>query len=243
MSQIEEEVAFEFEDVMDSQVAEEASAAERVAEVAESDPDQVTTKEVETEVETEVEAEAEVETTTTEKNEWTLTAVMDERDKRQKAVELAEKLQEKLDAYENTPEDEVSVFEDETAWKAKQDEKVQQEVRNVGLNMSQAFAEEAFGEDTVAAATKWMQDEGVKSPYILKEFNEAKLPFHKLVKLHEAELTRQNPEAYKAELKAELLKELKETAPDKPIAKSLASKRSAGESSRFPDNDEDILGT
>ena len=241
MSQIEEEVAFEFEDVMDSQVAEEASAAERVAEVAESDPDQVTEEAEVEETETK-EVEPEVETTATDDDEWTYKQAMDERKKRQEWEKRAIAAEEKVATFE-APEDEVSVFEDEAAWKAKQDEKVQQEVRNVGLNMSQAFAEEAFGEDKVAAATKWMQDEGVKSPYILKEFNEAKLPFHKLVKLHEAELTRQNPEAYKAELKAELLKELKETAPDKPIAKSLASKRSAGESSRFPDNDEDILGT
>ena len=91
-----------------------------------------------------------------------------------------------------------------------------------------------------------MQEEGIKSPYILNEFNSAKLPFHKLVKLHEAEQERLNPEAYKEKLKAELLQELKqktstEAEPPKTITPSLASKRSAGEPSRFPDNPEDIL--
>ena len=100
-----------------------------------------------------------------------------------------------------------------------------------------------FGEEKVAAATKWMTDDGHKSPYIVEEFNNAKLPFHKLVKLHEAELTRQNPEAYVNDLVEKRLAELKEKAPEEPpIKTSLASKRSAGEPSVFPDNDEDILG-
>ncbi len=86
---------------------------------------------------------------------------------------------------------------------------MQTEVRNTSLNMSQAFAEEVFGEEKVAAATQWMQDEGVKSPYIVNEFNNAKLPFHKLVKLHEAEQERLHPETAREKMKAELLAEIK----------------------------------
>jgi hypothetical protein len=245
MSQTED--TFEFEEEMNSQVAGEAELAEKIAETKASDPDQVDvpTEAVEETPEVEVKAEEtpEVETTTAEKVEHgTLTGMMDEREKRQKAVALAEKLQEKLDAYEKKPEDDVSIFEDEAGWKAKQDEKLQQEVRNTSLNMSQAFANKEFGKDKVAEATKWMQDEGVKSPYVVNEFNSADLPFHKLVELYEADKVVRDPEAYKANLRAELLEEIKAETPEKPIIKSLASKRSAGEPSKHPDDPNDILG-
>ena len=237
MSQTEE--TFEFETEMNEQVA-----AEIPAEVVEAEPEvEAETPEVEAKTE---EAEKPEESTTDSKEEsWTFSQAMDEREKRQKAVAKVEELEAKLKTYEDKPEDDVSIFEDESAWKAKQDEKVQQETRNVALNMSQAFAEEVYGEEKVAEATKWMQDEGVKSPYIVNEFNAAKLPFHKLVKLHEAEQERLNPEAYKAKLKAEILKEIKSEVvaePEPSIKQSLASKRSAGEPSKFPDNPEDILG-
>jgi len=237
MSQTEE--TFEFETEMNEQVA-----AEVPAEVVEAEPETTETPEVEV-IETKDVVEPEESTTDSKEESWTFSQAMDEREKRQKWQKKAEELEEKLKATETT-EDDVSIFEDESAWKAKQDEKVQQETRNVALNMSQAFAEEVYGEEKVAEATKWMQDEGVKSPYIVNEFNAAKLPFHKLVKLHEAEQERLNPEAYKAKLKAEILKEIKSEVaaeePETPIKPSLASKRSAGEPSKFPDNPEDILG-
>jgi hypothetical protein len=242
MSQVEE--TFEFEEEMNSQVAGEAELAEKIAETKASDPDQVDVPEdvVEEPPKTDTEIEPEVETTTAEKVEHgTLTGMMDEREKRQKAVALAEKLQAKLDAYETKPEDDVSIFEDEGAWKAKQDEKLQQEVRNTSLNMSQAFANKEFGKDKVAEATQWMQDEGVKSPYVVNEFNSADLPFHKLVELYEADKVVRDPEAYKANLRAELLAEIKKETPEKPINQSLASKRSAGEPSKHPDDPQDIL--
>jgi hypothetical protein len=250
MSQTEE--TFEFEEEMNSQVAGEAELAEKIAETKASDPDQV---EVPTEepaddaeepVKTDTEIKPEVETTTAEKVEHgTLTGMMDEREKRQKAVAKVEELEAKLAAYETKPEDEVSIFEDEAGFKAQQDKKYQQDLRNTSLNMSQAFAEKEFGEDKVAEATKWMQDEGVKSPYIVNQFNDAKLPFHKLVELHEAEQERLNPEPARAKMKAEILKEIKaeiSEEPEKPIIKSLASKRSAGEPSKHPDDPNDILG-
>lgn len=241
MSQTEE--TFEFEAEMNQQVAGEVELAEKVAETKASDPDQVEVEEVEEPTKTDTEIEPEVETTTTEKDNWTLTAVMDEREKRQKAVARAEELEAKLAAYETTPDgEEVSIFEDEGAWKAKQDEKLQKEVRNTSLNMSQAFANKEYGKDKVAEATKWMQDEGVKSPYVVNEFNNAELPFHKLVELYEADQVVRDPEAYKATLKAELLAEIKKETPEPTITPSLASKRSAGEPAKLPDDPMDILG-
>jgi hypothetical protein len=241
MSQTEE--TFEFEEEMNSQVAGEAELAEKIAETKASDPDQVETEEPVDDAEEPVKTEPEVETTTAEKVEHgTLTGMMDEREKRQKAVAKVEELEAKLAAFEAKPEDEVSIFEDEAGYKAQQDKKFQQDLRNSSLNMSQAFAEKEFGEDKVAKATKWMQDEGVKSPFIVNQFNDAKLPFHKLVELHEAEQVRLDPTSYKEALKAELLAELKATTPEKTITPSLASKRSAGAPPKLPDDPMDILG-
>jgi hypothetical protein len=111
--------------------------------------------------------------------------------------------------------------------------------------MSQAFAEEVFGEEKVAQAIEWFKSEGVKSPYAIDQFNSAKLPFHAAVKLFEEEQVRVNPDAYKAKLKAEILEELKSEHGEspKPITPSLASKRSAGKVTEGSTEDfEDILG-
>ena len=193
----------------------------------------------------EVAKEPEGETTAPKKDEWTLTAVMDEREKRQAAVKKAEELEAKLKAFEAPPEEEVSIFTDEEAWKTQQENKVQQELRNTALNMSQAFAEEVFGSDKVAQAAEWMKNEGIKSPYAVNRFNGAKLPFHEAVKMFDEEQARLDPDAYKAKLKAEILEELKSEKPDDtpdPIPSSLASKRSASKATETSDDWDDILG-
>ena len=192
----------------------------------------------------EAEPEPEGKTTVPKENEWTLTAVMDEREKRQAAVKRAEELEAKLAQFEK-PEEEVSIFTDEEAWKTQQENKVQQELRNTALNMSQAFAEEVFGPDKVAQAAEWMKNEGIKSPYSVSRFNSAKLPFHEAVKMFDEEQARLDPDAYKAKLKAEIMEELKqlpgEDKPD-PIPSSLASKRSAGKATETSEDWDDILG-
>jgi hypothetical protein len=191
------------------------------------------------------EAEPEGKTTVPKENEWTLTAVMDEREKRQAAVKKAEELEARLAEFERKTEEEVSIFTDEEAWKAQQENKVQQELRNTALNMSQAFAEEVFGPDKVAQAAEWMKNEGIKSPYSVSRFNSAKLPFHEAVKMFDEEQARLDPDAYKAKLKAEIMEELKqvpeEDKPD-PIPSSLASKRSAGKATETSEDWDDILG-
>jgi len=196
---------------------------------------EVETEEVET---TEEKPEEPEQTTGSEKEPWTLSAVLDEREKRQKAQEEARILKEKLASYEK-PADEVSVFEDEQAFKTQQQQATQQALRNTELNMSQAFAEKEFGEEKVAAVTEWFKKDGVQSPAALKRFNEAKLPFHELVKMYDDDLIMRDPAAYKAELLAELRAELE--AEKKPSTPSLASSRSVGEKTISSDNFEDIL--
>jgi len=179
-------------------------------------------------------------TTDSEKESWTLSAVMDERDKRQKAVKEAEELRERLKAYEK-PEDDISVFEDEQKYKSQQEQKIQQALRNTELNMSQAFAETVYGEEKVSAAIEWFKNEGVQSPTALKRFNGAKLPFHELIKMHEDDAIYRDPEGYKARLRAEIEAELAAKPGKKSVTPSLASKRSVGDSKPSTDDFEDIL--
>ena len=222
----------EFDDLLDANPGEQEVEIVEEAVEAEAEPETEETVEAE---------ESEVETTATEKEPWTLSAVLDEREKRQAAVAEAKELREKLKAYEKPDEDGVSVFEDEKGFVENQKRETQEALRNNSLNMSEAFAETVFGEEKVAAAKQWMQSEGIKSPYALDQFNAAKLPYHTIVKLYDDDQVRRDPEAYKAKLREEVLAEL-EKKPAKSITPSLASKRSVGNSKTSSDDFEDILG-
>jgi hypothetical protein len=192
----------------------------------------------EPEQEPEATAEPEVETTATEKEPWTLSAVLDEREKRQKAVKEAEELRAELAKYKTEPD--VSIFEDEKGFVERQKRDTEVALRNTALNMSEAFAESVFGADKVSAAKQWMINEGIKSPYALEQFNSAKLPYHAAVKLYEDDMVRRDPEAFKAKLRDEIIAELKQEKP-RVSTPSLASKRSVGNSHKVSEGFEDLL--
>jgi len=220
-----------FEDLLD----EPKEEVEIVEEAAEAIPDTPEAEPVAPEV-----VEPKVETTATEEKPWTLSAVLDEREKRQAAVKRAEELEAKLKAYESKTEPDVSIFEDEKGFVDKLKRETDVALRNTALNMSEAFAKKEFGADKVAAAKAWMISEGIKSPYALEQFNAAELPYHAAVKLYEDDMARRDPEAYKAKLREEVLAELKKEKP-KPSTPSLASKRSVGDTHRGPEGFEDLL--
>ena len=227
----------DFQDIFDSEPEAEVEIVEEAAEPETEETPETETAEAE-ETEEVVAEESEDETTTSEKESWTLSAVLDEREKRQIAQKEAAELREKLAKYEaSKDEDDVSIFEDEKGFVAKQEQRTQEALRNNSLNMSEAFAEEVFGSEKVAAAKQWMQTEGIKSPYALDQFNSAKLPYHTIVKLFDDDQARRDPEAYKAQLREELLAELKEKKPSTP---SLASKRSVG-AKTDPEDFDDLL--
>lgn len=219
----------------------ETEVAEPV-EAQEAEPEKEPEKKVE-EPEKQVEKEEpDGETTAPEKQEWTLKAVLDEREKRQKWEQKAKELEEKL--KESEPKESVSVFDDEQKFVEQERQRVAQELRNTALNMSQAFAEESFGEDVVAEAAEWFKEHGVKSPYAVEQFNNAKLPYHTIVKLFKEEQERQNPDALRAKIKAEILAELKqsEKAPPEPDTPSLATSRASNSVKEAVEDLEDILG-
>ena len=215
--------------------------------VEETEVVEETTEEVEAETPEETEAETTAAEPETKEQSWTFSQAMDEREKRQEAVKRAEAAEAKLAELEGKTDD-ISVFDDETGSKEQERQRIQQEIRNNALNMSQAFAEEVYGEDKVLEAIEWMKAEGQKSPYVVDQFNTAKLPFHKAVKLYEAEQARLDPEAFEAKLEAKILKRLKAESekteePQEAITPSLASKRSTGKDSKTTTDDfEDILG-
>ena len=245
----------EYEELLDSseqveiveEAAEEAEVVTEEPETVEAEQAEAEQAEAETETKTEEPKaeESKEQTTGSDKESWTLAAVLDEREKRQKAVAENEELRKKLAEFEK-PEDDVSFFDDEAGAKAQLEQKTQSQIRNVALNLSQAFAEETFGAEKVSAATKWMETEGIKSPYVVNQFNEAKLPFHVAVKLWEEDQERQNPVLSREKLKAEILAELeqkpKEEETHEASTPSLASKRSSGTSSDVSEDYEDILG-
>ena len=240
----------------------EISLEDAYEEVAETEvvTEETETEETEASAETETEKKSEDSTTESkqetevekpEKETWTFSQAMDEREKRQDAVKRAETAEAKLAELEGGT-DKISVFDDEEKWNAQQEQTRQIDKRDTELNMSQAYAEEVFGEDKVKQATEWMKTEGVKSPYVVNQFNGAKLPYHKLVRMFDDEQSRLDPDAAKAKMKAEIIAELKaetEESSEKTeekreaITPSLASKRSTGKDSAATTEDmEDMLG-
>ena len=227
---------------------EQVAATEETTEVVETEETDTAEEPVKTETVEDSTTESktdEPEQKETEKKEWTFSQAMDEREKRQKWEERALAAEAKLEK----PADDISVFDDETGSKDQERHRTDEAIRNNSLNMSQAFAEEVFGEEKVTEALEWMKAEGVKSAYVVNEFNNAKLPFHKMVKMHEDEQARQNPEATRAAMRAEILEEIasenkaeSEKAEKKTSIKpSLASERSTGAENTATESFSDML--
>ena len=219
----------------------EEQVAEPEVETVEVETDETETVEAEPEKEPE---KTEEPTTDSKKEEWTLTAVMDEREKRQKAVKENEALKQKLAVLEK-PQEDVSVFEDEKGYTEQQEQKVDLKVNEAVLAMSRGYAVREFGEEKVAMAEKWYAEEGMKSPHAIDRVHKSDLKFHEAVNLYEEEQARLDPDSFKAKMKAELLAEIeaeqsgKSEEPQKPITQSLASKRSAGKATEAPEEFED----
>ena len=235
-----------FDDILDTTDESEVAEPEVVVETAETET--VETKEETTEVEETKEVETkevtEESTTGSKEKSWTFSQAMDEREKRQKLGTENETLKKQL-ADLQPKEDKISVFSDEEGYEAQQAQERRQELWNTSLNMSEAFAEEAFGAEKVSKAKAWMETEGVKSPYVVNKFQSAKLPYHAAVKLYKAEQERLNPDAYRATLKAEILAEINGETKDEPeetITSSLATSRSSGDDKEIVPDFGDLLG-
>ena len=225
MSQI-ESLDDGFLDAEPAEVEEPETVTETI-EVAAEEPEVV-----EEPPKTEPEIEPEGETTAPEKDEWTLTAVMDEREKRQAAVKERDEWKVKFEATQTKPDD-VSVFEDEKGYTEQQAQSVDQKVAESELRISRAYAVREYGEEKVAASEKWYADEGMKSPHAIDRIHKSGLKFHEAVILMDEEQARLDPDAYEAKIEAKIRAKIEaeqsESSEDTPksITPSLASLRSA----------------
>ncbi len=200
-------------------------------------------------VKTETEEKPEESTTDSKKESWTFSQAMDEREKRQKWETRAEKAEARLAELE-TKKDDVSIFDNEEAWKAEQDQKIGVAVEQAKMDMSRAYAVKEFGEEKVAAAEAWTETEGIKSPFVLDNINRSDLKYHKAIELMEDDSNRHDPEKFAASIESKVMEKLEAdgwTRPDskskesEPITPSLASKRSAGGEKPVDEDFEDIL--
>lgn len=234
---------------LDTQVAETAAEPVVETETVETTETAEVTETVETKPEeTTDEVKAEESTTDSDadsakKEPWTLTAVMDERQKRQAIQEERDQLLEKLEALQPKEED-VSVFDDESKFKENIDKGVDEKVYNVALGLAKAYAERELTPEVVAEAEQWWNDEGIKSPYVVEQVQKSQLKFHTMVDMMNEDKVRRDPASFKEKLKAEALAELKaELKAESDIAPSLASSRSADAAETTVDEDfEDMLG-
>ena len=228
----------DFQDIFEDQPEAEVEIVEEAAEPEDETPVEQETSEDETETETT--AKAEDETTASKKNDWTLSAVLDEREKRQKAVAEAEELRARLAKYETKDTDnDISVFEDEKGFVTDIKQQIAQAERNALFNFSESTVKREAGEEKVNAAKQWYGEEGVQSPYVYNKINSSQDPYRTLMELFEADMIIRDPEAYKARLREEALSGIEKKTP-KPSTPSLASKRSAGDKSD-PEDFDDLL--
>ena len=175
----------------------EEQVAEPEVETVEVETEETETVEAEPE---KAEAEPEEPTTDSKKDDWTLTAVMDEREKRQAAVKENEALKQKLAEFEK-PKDDISMFEDEKGYTEQQEQKVDLKVNEAVLAMSRGYAVREFGEEKVAQAEKWYAEEGMKSPHAIDRVHKSDLKFHEAVNLFDEEQARLDPDSFKARMK------------------------------------------
>lgn len=210
------------------EIVEEAAEAE-AEETPETEPQAEETEEV-------VAEESEVETTATEKEPWTLSAVLDEREKRQKWEKRARELEERLQAQES-PESDISIFENEQGAKDQLRQEFQTELQTTLLKTQRAYAVRELGAELVEAAEKWYSETGMQSPYVWEEVHNSDLKFHRAAELFKEDIARQDPVAHKEKIISDYLAGLEEK-PKKSSIPSLASKRSAGATSTTDDSDD-----
>lgn len=201
--------------------------------------------EEEAEAKSDAEAESEDEASTPEEEKkeepWHITAVMDEREKRQAAQKRVEELEKQLkELQKGGDDDSVSVFDDEKKFAERILNDVDQKVLNRTLNMSQAIAEREFGKDTVAEKLAAFKDMASDNQELLQRVYDAPSPYHELIDIvdkHEKAKEMENIDEYRekvrAEERAKLEKEFQEKLESEgkkreAVTPSLASARSTG---------------
>lgn len=175
----------------------------------------------------------------TDKTTVPLAALQDERDKRQSAQRERDELQTKLDESVK-PTDQTSVFDDEAKFRDELKSDFNAQLNNQRYNQSQYFVGKEIGEDVLATKVETFKTLAAANPALNQQIADSISPYHELVTIVEqhGELAKMNDlPAYKAQLKAEILAELKadsekdetdKTKLRESIPESLAGEASAG---------------
>lgn len=168
-----------------------------------------------------------------------ITALLDEREKRQEATRRAEEAERAMQqlqaqirqAQQQRSQNQPDWLEDPEAASQHQMASIQQVMQEQVLNQSRFFAEREFGKETVQEAVAWFD----QHPQLSHQFLREPSPFHAAVEFYKRQMALDeigdDPTAYREKVKAELMEELKATArspaPKTPPA-SLATAPSAG---------------
>lgn len=247
-------------DFLDSETPEEEIAEDVVEETTEAVP----------EAEAKVEAEApegEGETQEAEppaadeppSQSIPVTALLDEREKRQEAQRKAEeaerratetnselaKLKREIEALRQPKEEAPDWYEDPVKAAQFQSQSIEQRIEQQRLQQSKFFAEREFGADVVTEAMGYFD----KNPQLSQQFMAEPSPFHAAVEFYKRQKVVEeigtDPEAWKAQQIEALREELTQSIaqPTKPKAPppSMASAGSVGKDAISPGNGFDAL--
>ncbi len=177
---------------------------------------------------------------------WHITAVMDEREKRQKAQKELDELRKELESLKGDKAEKPSVFENEEGFRNDLLSEAQENWLNDRLNMSQALAEREYGKDKVAESIETFRTLAQDNPDLRTKFSTAALPFHELMDIvskHNELKAMENVDDYRAKIRAEERAKLEEEMKAKlaaesqkrdAITPSLASARSSGGGNEEP---------
>lgn len=165
-----------------------------------------------------------------------LSALLDEREKRQKYERELEELRQWQRQQQAQRQPKPDFFDNPEAALSQVQQATQQQIIASKLQQSKFFAEREYGADMVKEAYAYFDQNPQESHALLNEPS----PFHAAVEHYKRQKAVQeigaDPEAYKAKLRAELEAELAQKAPQKPAAppRSLASAPSAGGETQTP---------
>lgn len=152
-----------------------------------------------------------------------VTALLDEREKRQEAQRRAEEadrrmrqLEAELRRLQQPKQEQPDWYEDPQKAAQFQSHNLQQEFQAQKMQQSKFFAEREFGAETVNDAVAYFD----RHPEQSRQFLSHPSPFHAAVEFYNrqkfVEEVGNDPEAYRAKLREELLAELQQNAPQQP---------------------------
>lgn len=164
-----------------------------------------------------------------------ITALLDEREKRQEAQRRAEAAERRIAEIERRmsqkPQEVPDFYEDPDRRLQYEQHNIQQVLTKQKLEQSRFFAEKEYGADTVQAAYDYFD----KHPQMTREFIGQPSPFHAAVaaykRMQVVEEIGEDPDGYKAQLREqvrqEVMQELQTSKPSTPPP-SMATAKATG---------------